>query len=585
MTARKRFLEIFNVIGRRGLFWFTVSSTAGILLAIVELGVSVAIALTVKILGITSQDISLPFELGNWQPNTITLISILIGLAATRATVQFLIQQGSNFAYEIIGLRLRLVLVSAHLRPGKTNGSLTSFNTYSNEIFQRAAEFFRSLSASVPIAVQSITMFAVLLKKDIKLTSFGFCGILFVAIVIQVTSKRMTKLSLKLPELWTNWNRILVRTLRNLFLIRSLRLEQYEQQKLKGNLFARSALMVRIGLAGSLTSALPSLFGTVLIACMILIHKSHPQLSGLEFLGFLYIFLRFVQSLSALSNYYGALAQSFPHFLNSTEYFSSFTQDEIRESLKDINKLGFTGSNFLKIEGEISKAPAKTTVVPWGSAKLPEIRLKGVSYEYINGTPVVSQINFSVAPGDALAVIGQSGTGKSTLLSIILGVIEPTSGEVTINQLAPNDYFSANPFSVGYVGPEPFLMEGTVLENISFGNPHQLSEMDIREALRAAHLLDWCDQPTVGLNYNISENGEGLSTGQKQRLSLARALLLKPRLLVLDEISANLDTQTEQEIAQTIQQLKGKTTIIIVSHREGLVKHIENRYSLDRRLN
>jgi ABC-type multidrug transport system fused ATPase/permease subunit len=159
-------------------------------------------------------------------------------------------------------------------------------------------------------------------------------------------------------------------------------------------------------------------------------------------------------------------------------------------------------------------------------------------------------------------------------------MLSPDSGLVLYDGIPAKDYFLRGEYRIGYVGAEPFLIEGSILDNLLYGRDQSYQEAEVWEALERAYISSWIRGLPRGLESPISENGEGLSSGQKQRLCLARALLSKPNILILDEISANLDLETEAAIAETIKDLKGSCTTLIVSHREGLVKYVENRLHL-----
>jgi ABC-type multidrug transport system fused ATPase/permease subunit len=194
--------------------------------------------------------------------------------------------------------------------------------------------------------------------------------------------------------------------------------------------------------------------------------------------------------------------------------------------------------------------------------------------------PVFYGLNVEVEAGSQLAIVGPSGSGKSTLLALVLGVLRPTEGEIIVDGVSPAQFCESPDARIAYVGAESFLIDGTVRENLLYGRSEAFTDSEMIAALQAAQLENWYLETKDPLNYLISENGEALSTGQKQRLSLARALLSKPSLLILDEISANLDVKTEAEVALTVAGLTGICTTLIVSHREGIVKHVTNRLVL-----
>jgi ABC-type bacteriocin/lantibiotic exporter with double-glycine peptidase domain len=181
-----------------------------------------------------------------------------------------------------------------------------------------------------------------------------------------------------------------------------------------------------------------------------------------------------------------------------------------------------------------------------------------------------------INPGSTLVIIGPSGAGKSTLLAILLGLETPNVGQV----LAISSEGFPVPLAdaregllnhVGYVGPDSFIIAGTIRDNLTYGTREKFEDAQIKAALVQADCQFVMDMPG-GLNHALTEQGEGLSAGQKQRLSLARALLRQPKLLVLDEATANLDNATEQRLITTLKGLKGAMTIIAVTHREGLLE-------------
>lgn len=199
--------------------------------------------------------------------------------------------------------------------------------------------------------------------------------------------------------------------------------------------------------------------------------------------------------------------------------------------------------------------------------RLGTVELRGVGYDYEPGRVGVDGIDLTLAPGAALGVIGPSGGGKSTLVQVLLRLRRPTRGSVLADG-APYDEVDPDTWSrlVSLVPQEPRLIEGTVAENIAFFRPWILPDA-LEAAAAAAHVLDDIRRLPEGMATRLGPRGAGLSGGQKQRVAIARALVGRPQLLVLDEPSSALDPRSELLLQETIRELTGHITLVIVAHR------------------
>lgn len=212
----------------------------------------------------------------------------------------------------------------------------------------------------------------------------------------------------------------------------------------------------------------------------------------------------------------------------------------------------------------------------------PPIDLSHVTFGYVPGSPVLNDISISVAGGQSVALVGRSGAGKSTLADIILGVLEPDTGAVSVGGLSPGEAVRRWPGSIAYVPQDVMLSNDSVRANVALGIPTQSVDDDqVWEALRAAHLEDYVRTQPAGLDGLIGERGLRLSGGQRQRLGIARALFTKPRLLVLDEATSSLDAETEQNITDMLHELEHEVTTVIIAHRLSTVRHADLVVYLD----
>lgn len=180
---------------------------------------------------------------------------------------------------------------------------------------------------------------------------------------------------------------------------------------------------------------------------------------------------------------------------------------------------------------------------------------------------------FSIPAGKMLAVVGPSGAGKTSLIDVLLGVIEPTKGSIQISGLMPNEAVKQWPGAIAYVPQDISIVRGTVATNVALGfDPSEVDEKLIWKALEIAQLKTFVEGLPDGINSSVGERGSKLSGGQRQRLGIARALLSAPKLLVLDEATSALDGKSEIDVSDAILNLKNSMTLVVIAHRLSTVR-------------
>lgn len=195
---------------------------------------------------------------------------------------------------------------------------------------------------------------------------------------------------------------------------------------------------------------------------------------------------------------------------------------------------------------------------------------------------ILQNISFQVNKGEMVGFVGESGSGKSTLIDLLTGLQEPHSGSIKIDNNDIRKDISVWQNTVGYVSQNVYLRDSSILENIAFGIP--VNKINIKKAMAAidlAQLTEKVKSLANGINSNIGESGVLLSGGQKQRLGIARALYNNPDILIFDESTSSLDSNTENEFIESIRKLKGLKTILIVAHRLSSLKHCDTIYKID----
>ena len=206
-----------------------------------------------------------------------------------------------------------------------------------------------------------------------------------------------------------------------------------------------------------------------------------------------------------------------------------------------------------------------------------KLELIDVSFAYNNDRQfAVQNIDVIVNKGESVAFVGPSGAGKSTLIDIILGLLPPQSGSVTVDGKRLSDVLMPWQRDLGYVPQMIYLTDDTIRRNVAFGLADQhIDDTHVWRALRNAQLDDVVAGVPDGLDALIGEHGSRLSGGQRQRIGIARALYHNPDILIFDEATSSLDGETERSISETVRQLGGKKTILIIAHRLSTVRHCD----------
>ena len=211
-----------------------------------------------------------------------------------------------------------------------------------------------------------------------------------------------------------------------------------------------------------------------------------------------------------------------------------------------------------------------------------EIRYQDVSFAYAGGAPALSNISFHARPGDTVALVGATGAGKSTVVNLLARLYEFSSGSIEIDGRSIRDFtLDSLREKIGIVTQESFLFNGTIRENLLLGRP-EATEAELIEATEAANALGFIDRLPNGFESVVGERGVKLSVGEKQRLSIARALLKDPPILILDEATASVDTATERLIQQALENLMFHRTCIVIAHRLSTIVGADQILVLDR---
>ena len=211
-----------------------------------------------------------------------------------------------------------------------------------------------------------------------------------------------------------------------------------------------------------------------------------------------------------------------------------------------------------------------------------EIRVEDLTFSYPDAEePVLSHVNVTIPKNKSVAFIGPSGAGKTTMVDLILGVLKPQEGKITVDGRNISESYRGWHDKIGYIPQTIYMLDDTIRNNIAFGKGEDVRDEDIWEALRQAQLDEFVSSLEDGLDTMIGEAGVRLSGGQRQRIGIARALYRKPEVLVLDEATSALDTETEAAVMEAIDGLQGTLTMLIIAHRLSTIKNCDMVYHVE----
>jgi ATP-binding cassette subfamily B protein len=227
------------------------------------------------------------------------------------------------------------------------------------------------------------------------------------------------------------------------------------------------------------------------------------------------------------------------------------------------------------VRARLTSTPPGAAAPDGGDASIHTIEFRHVDFSYATGEPVLRDFNLTVHAGETIALVGPSGGGKSTLVSLVARFYEPTGGQILLNGVDYRErslaWFQAQ---LGVVLQTPHLFRGTVRENIRYGRL-DATDAEVEEAARLVNAHEFIAELELGYDTPVGEGGNRLSTGQRQLLAFARALLARPQLFVMDEATSSIDTETEQLIQSGIERVLAGRISFVIAHRLSTIRRAD----------
>jgi len=578
--------NVLWLLARKGMAWAGIGLGSTFFLAVSEYMLTVVLILFLYVLKLVPVS-QFPrwFVLDIRSLSPVTVLLILAAIGGFRALFQHSSRHAFHAMLELVRSRLKIVQGYRMLiRETEHPVSLSRIILFMNEYIPKASDYVYYTVELISDLSLSFLLLLGMLFLAWKESLLGIACLAGFSIVIHKLNRSIKRVAAHVPRQRDMLERSLVRICRNWLLIRIMRIEGKEYRHYVDSALDYFRHSKRTFFYRNLAIVLPPLFGIFSLALIVGMNICYFHTSAVELVGFVYLFLAFSRNLMPITEKIGMLSLYRPQFEEAVKIFSELPTKELTTALGPEKR-------FNLFEVEKSQKDLEAMSFPVGvsplatAARPPEIILSHLTYAWPDqARSIIEDLSLKIPAGARFGIIGPNGCGKSTLLGLILGILAPSAGEVLVNG-TPGGICDRNDITVGYVSDDHFLIQGTIRDNLLYGAERDTSEEEMWEALHLVRLDRLVRSLPNGCDYSIQENEEGLSSGEKQRLALARAFLRRPTLLILDEASANLDRKAEAILAEILGELSGRCTTIIVSHKPGILRGVGRVFKMGEVLN
>lgn len=461
-------------------------------------------------------------------------------------------QINTNYLFELVNQNCKKLVIKSNYINGKELGLIKSQNIL-NVISGKIAELLNSISEAF---IQTFIFFIIyihLLNQSLSLTIYSTVIFLVISIPLVFIKKKISLYSSDYQNAIGKVLNKIFRDIRNLNFLKIVGSLNDERDKILS--INSKSLNPYLKYLCTLTfiNQIPNFLGILLISLIIVNNNNENFLNKELLVPFLYLMLRSIISFSHTINSFGKIIFTYPF-------------------LEKLEELTTTSKSFQITK--LEKRSATLKIINNFSLKTHQLQ-----YGYENS--LNSPISLELKQGEFCLFSGSSGVGKTTLILTLIGIQKKISGKILwdgfdiadINQ----DEFKNN---ISYCSTDPFLIEGTIKQNLMYGLNKEIPEKKLISVLQLTSCDFLKDGDKLNLNYHLDDEGSGLSSGQKQRLAIARALLSEPKVLILDEATVNIDEKTEYQILSNVRQNNKECLIFAISHRHSLKKFADKVINL-----
>jgi len=492
--------------------------------------------------------------------NAWTLVAVaIIGVTLAKGLAEFFATYSINYVGHSVVRDLRNLLYSKIIEQSisfftrNPTGKLMSAVT--NDIDKVQSAVSQTAADMMKETFTLVGLLAVVFYLDWKLALVSMVLVPFIVFPSSTIGKYIRISSRFSQDKMAEINHILQETFSGIRIVKAFGMEPSEVAKFKAATRRLLKINLRWVLAQALTSPLMEVLGALVIAGLLLYARNeivHAYQTTGGFVAFLYALIKMYEPIKRLTG----IHNNFQQAVGASEQVF----------------------HFLDLRPEIVDRP--------GAIKLPlfhqEIVFDRVDFDYSNGVPLLEHVDLRIQKGEVVAIVGSSGAGKTTLANLIPRFFDVKKGRILIDGHDLRDVTTASlRAQIGMVTQETILFNDTVLNNICYGNAARKAS-EVEAAARAALAHDFIMEMPAAYQTMIGERGQRLSGGQRQRIAIARALLKNPPLLILDEATSELDTESELLVQRALSNLMAGRTVLVIAHRLSTVRRADRIVVLDR---
>lgn len=435
-----------------------------------------------------------------------------------------------------------------------------------SEVIPKSGGFLASLIKFTALTAQALITLTLCFYVAFRGTFLILFGLILFAPLIKYLNSVSRGYGRMLIEQVRLLTTELMQSIRNIHFLKIIGRDNEEKNKVMAHCHEYLRQYTRFAKVYSFANTAPSVYGMLVLVAFFYLSRFYWATPPMIIFSLYYMLVRFIQAASQAVGMTNGISNYVPSFI-------------VMVKLHEENEALRKEKGLKQLAAQSEKKQQATS-----SFSIATLEAKNISFKFPgdrSATPVFKNISFKLDFPSCLVIQGPSGTGKSTLLYTLLGLYSPDQGQILWGGI-PLDKIPLKQFreAIAYIGPEAFLKEGTVYENLCYGLNKKPTEEELIAAVKQADCLDFIYASNHKWETMISENGLGLSAGQKQRLGFARAYLRQPKILILDEATSNLDMETEARIIDNLKPIKNKMIILAASHRDRILEIADQKIYL-----